>query len=234
MNIKGKIKAKFHEFFLESKERTANQLYLADDSVIAGSAKLNEVRMIGSVQVGDETKIVGGIQILATSPVIIGRNTSINGPNTDIRAAIHEVRIGNFTSIARNVSIQEFNHNFSRPSSYYMMQNVFNEDFRQDIVSKGSVSIGNDVWIGAQTVILSGAKIGDGAVIAANSVVTGEIPPYAIAGGSPAKILKYRFPEAVIEELLELKWWDWPKEKILNNKYFFSSSITMETIKNIQ
>lgn len=71
------------------------------------------------------------------------------------------------------------------------------------------VIIGNDVWIGAGVFIKGGIKIGDGAVIAAHAVVTKDVPPYAIVGGVPAKILKYRFTDDVIRKLLDLKWWDY-------------------------
>jgi len=75
-------------------------------------------------------------------------------------------------------------------------------------------NIGNDVWIGAQAVIKAGVTIGDGAVIGGNSLVTKDVPPYAIVGGTPAKVIKYRFPEPIINALLELKWWEFDIEEI--------------------
>jgi acetyltransferase-like isoleucine patch superfamily enzyme len=80
--------------------------------------------------------------------------------------------------------------------------------------SKGDVIIGNDVWIGADALILSGVNIGDGAVVGARAVVTRDVPPYAIALGMPAKVIRYRFTEAVIAELLRIKWWEWPEGRI--------------------
>jgi tetrahydrodipicolinate N-succinyltransferase len=74
--------------------------------------------------------------------------------------------------------------------------------------------IGNDVWLGAKVNIIRGVKIGDGAVIGANSLVLHDIPPYAIAVGSPARVIKYRFDESVIEELIKIKWWEWDIETI--------------------
>lgn len=91
--------------------------------------------------------------------------------------------------------------------------------------TKGTIEIGNDVWIGTSAVILSGVKIGHGAVVAAGSLVTKNIPPYAIVGGNPAKIIKYRFNEDKIKELLEMNWWDWSEEKIKNNIEILSSKI---------
>lgn len=71
-----------------------------------------------------------------------------------------------------------------------------------------TISIGNDVWIGANVIVMDGINIGDGAIIAAGSVVTKDVPPYAISGGVPAKIIRYRFGQKQIEKLLEIKWWD--------------------------
>lgn len=75
--------------------------------------------------------------------------------------------------------------------------------------TKGDVIIGNDVWIGAEAIILSGVTIGDGAAIAARSVVTRDIPPYTIAGGNPARMIRKRFDENTIQRLLSVRWWDW-------------------------
>ncbi len=80
--------------------------------------------------------------------------------------------------------------------------------------SNGDVIIGNDVWIGRSAMILSGVKIGDGAVIGARAVVTKDVPPYAIVGGNPARLIRYRFDEETIRKLLEIQWWFWPEEKI--------------------
>lgn len=80
--------------------------------------------------------------------------------------------------------------------------------------TKGDVIIGNDVWIGMGAFILSGVTIGDGAVVGANALVTKNVPPYAIVGGNPAKIIKYRFDEYTIQKLLKIAWWNWSEKKI--------------------
>ena len=80
--------------------------------------------------------------------------------------------------------------------------------------NKGDIVIGNDVWIGYEAVIMAGVHIGDGAIIAARAVVTKDVPPYTIVGGTPAKEIRKRFDAEVIEQLLIQKWWDWSTDKI--------------------
>jgi virginiamycin A acetyltransferase len=77
--------------------------------------------------------------------------------------------------------------------------------------------IGNDVWIGYNATIMAGVTIGDGAIIGTNSVVTKDVEPYAIVGGNPAKLIKKRFSDIEIAELMEIRWWDWDIEKISRN-----------------
>jgi acetyltransferase-like isoleucine patch superfamily enzyme len=89
---------------------------------------------------------------------------------------------------------------------------------------KGNIIIENDVWIGAKSTIMSGLKIGNGSVIGACSVVTKDVPPYAIVAGNPAKIVKYRFSEKQIEKLLKIRWWDWDEEKIRANSHLLWSN----------
>jgi acetyltransferase-like isoleucine patch superfamily enzyme len=80
--------------------------------------------------------------------------------------------------------------------------------------TKGDVIIGNDVWVGQDAMILSGIRIGDGAVIAARSVVTRDVAPYSIVAGEPARHIKFRFPPETIDTLLKIAWWNWPASKI--------------------
>lgn len=82
---------------------------------------------------------------------------------------------------------------------------------------KGDTAIGNDVWIGNSVTIMPGVKIGDGAILASNSVITKDVEPYSIVGGNPGTVLRKRFDDETIQQLLNLKWWDWPIEKITQN-----------------
>jgi len=92
------------------------------------------------------------------------------------------------------------------------------------VATKGNVIIGNDVWIGSHVTILSGVTIGDGAVIGTQSLVSKSVPAYAIVAGNPAKLIRYRFDSKTIEQLLKLKWWDWPIEKIRKNIHLLCSA----------
>lgn len=89
--------------------------------------------------------------------------------------------------------------------------------FKQDY-KKGEIVIGNDCWIGREATIMSGVIIGNGAVVAAGSVVTKDVPPYAIVGGNPARIIKYRFDESVIRALLKIQWWNWTSDMLIERK----------------
>ena len=98
---------------------------------------------------------------------------------------------------------------------------------------KGDTVIGNDVWIGYEAVIMPGVKVGDGAIIAAKSVVVGDVPPYTIFGGNPAKYLRQRFDDQVIQALLEVAWWNWDIEKITRNLDKIVAA-DIETLKNFE
>ncbi len=91
------------------------------------------------------------------------------------------------------------------------------EDIPRAWDNKGDITVGNDVWIGYEAVILAGVTIGDGAVIGARAVVTKDVPPYTIVGGVPAKPIRRRFGSDTVQALLELRWWDWPPERIAAN-----------------
>lgn len=128
------------------------------------------------------------------------------------------VDVGKFCSIAPGVKIVlDLEHRTDWVTTYPF---PISQDFPEaaSIIghpcAKGDVHIGNDVWIGMDAVILSGVTIGDGAVVGACSLVTKDIPPYAIAVGNPAQVIKFRFSDDVIERLLHIQWWNWPIEKI--------------------
>ena len=146
-------------------------------------------------------------------------------------SVLKNVKVGRFCAIGENVNIRLFEHPTDMvsisPCFYrkkHTLKTFVNENYYEDLKSDNggySVVIGNDVWIGQGVSVRSGVTIGDGAVIGTGAVVTKDVEPYAIVGGVPAKVIRYRFSKEQIEALLQIKWWDkeldWLEE---NGKYF--------------
>lgn len=153
--------------------------------------------------------------------VEIGRFVNITGPGTIVHAEVEKIRIGSFSSIAPNVSIIEFNHDMTRPTTSSVQSGVFGKTPKEDFISKGPIIIEEDVWIGANVAVLSGVTIGRGAVVAAGAVVNKDVPRYAVVGGTPAKVLKIRFEQKTIDRLEEDRWWEWDMDKLKKNKDYF-------------
>jgi acetyltransferase-like isoleucine patch superfamily enzyme len=129
-------------------------------------------------------------ETLCIGNIILGRFVSILGPGTVIKAVKEKILIGSFSSIGQNVSIYDFNHSFQRISSCFINHLIFLGDFSSDISSKGPVIIEEDVWIGSNSVVLPGVRIGSGSVIGGGSVVTKDIPDNMLAFGNPCKIIR--------------------------------------------
>lgn len=126
------------------------------------------------------------------------------------------LEIGSFCSISDTVTIMLGGEHRIDWVTTYPFPDFFPEagGFKGHPHTKGNVVIGNDVWIGYEALILSGVRIGNGAVVAARSVVTRNVAPYSIVAGNPARHVKFRFDEAAVKALEEIAWWDWPLEKI--------------------
>lgn len=202
-------------------KRIAEQNFISKECKVGKSSFVSGSTIEGMVSTGESCRF---FRVHLDGDIRIGKFTSIWGPNSMITSKFHPVSIGSFCSIARNVSIQEYNHQIKTLSSYHIQSNLFGDPIKNDLYSKGPITIGNDVWIGAGAVILSGVTIGNGAVVGANSLVSKDVPPYAVIGGNPAKILKYRFSEEKIKEIEKMKWWDWSIDKIRRNRDIFTAS----------
>ena len=143
------------------------------------------------------------------------------------------INVGNYSSLAAQIVFNMMgseDHDYNRVSTYALSHSDFEvtPDFYKNYFDKPAknISIGSDVWIGRGCKLKCTNPdkpliIGDGAVVAADSVVVKNVPPYAIVGGNPAKVIKYRFSEKIIESLLKIQWWNWDIDKIYDNfKYF--------------
>ena len=174
---------------------------------------LNAVIKDSQIEVGDYTIY----NDFVADPLLFEKN------NVLYHYPIHQEKliIGKFCSIACGTKFlfNCANHTLKSLSTYTFP--LFYEEWeleKSNITTawdnKGDIVIGNDVWIGYEAVIMAGVHIGDGAIIAARAVVTKDVPPYTIVGGTPAKEIRKRFDTEVIKQLLKLKWWDWSTNKI--------------------
>ena len=145
--------------------------------------------------------------------------------------------IGKFCQIAKGVEfvMNGANHQMNAVSTFpfYTLEGWDMAPLKmEDLPLKGDTVIGNDVWIGQNATILPGVHVGDGAIIGASSVVAGDVPPYTIVAGNPAKQIRKRFDDELIDYLLKLKWWDWNSDKIFKNMGALCSG-DLNRIKNI-
>lgn len=174
---------------------------------------LNAVVKDPSIEIGDYTIY----NDFVSDPLFFERNNVLYHYPVN-----HErLLIGKFCSIACGAKFMFncANHSLKSLSTYTFP--LFYEDWdleKADVASawdnKGDIIIGNDVWIGFEAIVMAGVRIGDGAIVAARVVVTHDVPPYTIVGGVPAKVIRKRFDDKVIQKLVTLKWWEWPIGKI--------------------
>jgi virginiamycin A acetyltransferase len=198
---------------------TAPPSWIDPECLVAHNSRILTSRLYGSVEVSEHSVLY---RAEVSGSVHIGYSTTLWGPDIAIYAKKNPVHIGNYCSIARGVSIYEYLHDYERLSTYFVGRNVLGLPLEQEIESKGPISIGHDVWIGAFAHVMSGVSIGNGAVVAANAVVTKDVPGFAVVGGSPARILKFRFDETLRAEIEALAWWDWDHETIRRNAHMFT------------
>ena len=160
------------------------------------------------------------------------------GPSSDISDAI----IGKFCSISDNCRIGTASHTLNYISTspiFTLKKNGTGSTWIKESIAHTNetkkVKIGNDVWIATRVIIKDGVSIGDGAIIGAGAVVVKDVPPYAVVGGVPAKVIKYRFNQDIIDRLLALQWWNYCDEKLQNNiSYFQTEDITIEKLDELE
>ena len=200
----------FKRFLKQRKYRKKNTL--RGNVTIASGALLN-----GAV-LEDHSRVALGASVQDS---IVGEYTSI-GRYTKVTKS----RIGRFCAISWDCTINAISHSYENltVSAFPYVPYVGNFVDKRNQTYK-EVRVGNDVWIGANSVIMPGVTIGDGVVVGAGAVVTKDVPAYAIVVGVPAKIVKYRFPPEVIKKLLEIKWWEWDRQTIKKNVHLFQGAL---------
>jgi len=180
-----------------SKEPALAETASINDSYIGDYTSIDEGTLIHESVFGDYSYIMENCQVMFSD-------------------------IGKFCSIASYVRIHPVNHPFERTTTHHMtyrreMFGLANEDesaFFEWRRKDQRVTVGHDVWIGHNAIIMPKVNIGHGAVVGSGSIVTKDLPPYSIAVGNPAQVIKYRFDERTIEKLLEVEWWNWSYDDI--------------------
>lgn len=213
------------------------------DIKIYRNAAVVNCYMGNGVSIGDDTTVE---RCKFENNVTINRRSYINDSEigkysyAGINTTMNWTKLGRFCSLARNVDIGGFDHDYRKVTTMPQFR------FRQTAAGGGKLTqitshendyceIGNDVWIAAGAQVLHKVKIGHGAVIGAGAIVTHDVPPYAIVCGVPAKVIGYRCEEKFIEALLEIKWWDWTEEVIMENmSWLIESDISEETIDRMK
>lgn len=165
--------------------------------------------------------------------ILIGNSTYGVIDVIDDSSSSFKLQIGSYCSIASGVKfLLGAEHKLNTISTFPFKHYILGED--KEALSKGDIIIGDDVWIGLNAIICSGVKINQGAIIAAGAIVTKDVPPYAIVGGNPAKVIKYRFSEEIIKELLEINLKELLSRINKNNISYAYDGLTKENISKIK
>lgn len=208
LQLKTKLRSIFYKIFPELRVFKSGEIQLhflkqnISNSQVSNTCKIYGRCHIDSCYIADYTYIADNAQL---SKVEIGKFCSI-GPNLKAGHGIHPI------------------NGISTSPIFYSINNALEKTLTKEnkINERKPIIIGNDVWIGMNATILDGVNIGNGAIVAAGAVVTKDVPAYAIVGGIPAKVIKYRFDEEKIQKLNEIKWWDFSMDNLTDvEKYFF-------------
>jgi virginiamycin A acetyltransferase len=206
-----------------------------------------------------ENSVIGSDVVIGNDAIVIdseiGDFISINRRNyilrsrigsftyTGIGTSIRSAQVGKFCSLAWDISIGGGNHEFDMvtTSPLWRLHKLSGEqgkakgELEKRYQIFGETTIGNDVWIASNVTVLRRVHIGDGAIIGAGAIVTKDVPPYTIVAGVPAKPMKKRFPDHIIEALLEIKWWDWPVDVIKANiDLIYNTKLDEDVIEKMQ
>ena len=221
-----------------------NQSELLGNVVIYKNARILSSKLWGDNSVGDFSTIR---QSELGKHVSIQRNCDIMRVKIndftviEKNAVIHDAVIGKFCEISWHCSIGGDNHNYKLPTIHHWYWNKsfgFEEDvdaiggknFRNKIQTE-ECEIGNDVWIGSGVTVNRKVHIGNGAILASGTVVTKDVPDYAIVGGVPGRVIKYRFDKETVNRLLAIEWWNWPFETLQESRHLFEVEVTNESLE---
>jgi acetyltransferase-like isoleucine patch superfamily enzyme len=227
---------------------------IIQDCVIGTGVKVYKNAQIMKSQLDDNSS-VGDQAIVIES--LLSNNVSINRRNYIFRSKIGmytytglgtmllSTIIGKFCSLSWNVSIGGGNHIFSNVSSFPQwrfnmldkgnINHSTNAELQARLQNLGTCTIGNDVWIASNAVILRDVNIGNGAVIGAGAIVTKDVEPYSIVVGNPAKKIRMRFEDKIIEKLEEIQWWNWPIDVIRENMaLIYQTEANWDTIQELK
>ncbi len=183
------------EYFTESKTPSGEPVYLHKKSRIYGNIT------------------IGRFSYIFENATIVGH---------------HPIRIGSFTSVGSNFWCTSLEDHHTEYVSTYAFQRILGIELSypaDKAPRRPYVEIGSDVWIGNDVRVMAGTEVGHGCVLGAKALVTKDCEPYGIYGGVPAKLIRFRFPGQIREQLLEIQWWHWPLERIKANAHFFSLNL---------
>lgn len=223
------------------------------DSVVASTASVYKNTRIIRSKIGDNSSI-GDFSTLRDTT--LGRYCQVQrnccllrakvGDYTIIEknAVIHDINIGKYCEISWHCSMGGDNHNYKLPSIHHFYwhpafgfetenETIGGTNFYNKLLSE-ECSIGNDVWCGSGVTVNRKVRVGDGAILASGCVVTKDVPPYAIVGGVPARVIKFRFDEKTIKRMLKIAWWDWPIDVLKDNRHLFEMELTDSTLKRLE
>lgn len=200
---------------------TASVLGAAQDNVARYRFKQTGARIDASASVPAGSRV--------TAKTSVERGTGFMGPV--FIEGFTEVVFRPWGAIGHNLRVVSSQHDVKRANMHMPLQSRLG--LPQYLTTKGPVSIGPAVWIGDSVTILGGVSIGSGAVIGTGSLVTQDVPPFAIAFGVPAEVHRLRFSSEVIEALLQVSWWDWALDRIERNREFFALDLTVAGVSEI-
>jgi virginiamycin A acetyltransferase len=208
-----------------------------DNIKIHNSAKVERgVKLAGNIDIGEDVEVRSGSRVqgnikinkectIRDNSIIRGRVQINQGTNINRSVEVMggKVTMGKYCAIARNVTFQSRNHTTAWPS---MQLNFYKTKVGNPLPTETEpIIVGDDVWVGTKVIILPGVTIGNGAIVAAGSIVVDDVEPYSLVAGVPAIHKKYRFDQHTREQLDTVSWWDWSDEKIINNKEFFHTDL---------